>query len=252
MRLKDKISIITGGAGGIGAEAVKVFINEGAYVLVADLKQENADKVAAQYGDKAKGFAVDVSNSDSVKAMVNAAVEQFGTLDVIVNNAGVSIPKGLLDDGIFDNFKTVTNINQLGVLYGNVHAAKKFIELGKPGVIINTSSIYAEMAAEMTFSYNVSKAAVTMMTKSAALEFAQHNIRVVGLAPGRVDTPMLQKAKELGVWDKMRKEQMRHKFTQPIEIANVMAFLASDESNCINGSVVAAEDGYLNFKSLLS
>lgn len=250
MRLKDKVAVITGGAGGIGAEAVRVFINEGAKVLVADLNQEGADKVAALYGDNAKGYAVDVTNSDSVKEMMDAAVSHFGTLDIVVNNAGISITKGLLEDGIFENFQTVTNINQYGVLYGNVHGAKTFIELGKPGVIINTSSIYGELAAEMTFSYNVSKAAVTMMTKNAALEFAPHNIRVVGIAPGRVDTPMLQQAKALGWWDKMRKQQMRQTFTQPEEIANVMAFLASDESNCINGSVIAAEDGYLSFKSL--
>lgn len=251
MVLTDKVAIITGGASGIGAEIVRIFIEHGAKVLVADLNQEGADKIAAQYGEQAKGHAADVSNSDSVKAMVDMAVEHFGTLDVIVNNAGVSFAKGLLEDDIFDNFQSVTNINQFGVLHGSVYCAKKLIELDKPGVIINMSSIYAQMAAEMTFSYNVSKAAVTMMTKSAALELAPYNIRVVGVAPGRVNTPMLQQAKELGLWDKMRNEQMRREFTEPEEIANVVAFLASDASNCINGTVVSAEDGYLNFKSLV-
>ena len=100
----------------------------------------------------------------------------------------------------------------------------------------------------MTFIYNSSKAAADMMTKCAALEFAPHNIRVVAVAPGRVDTPMLRQYELLGLWEHIRKEQMRGEFTQPVEIANIYAFLASDEANCINGTTVAAEDGFMNFK----
>ncbi len=248
MMLEGKVAIITGAVGGIGLDAVRIFVEQGAKVLVADLNQDAADNVAAQYGDKASGCAVNVSDYASVKAMVDTAVQRFGTLTTIVNNAGISIPTPLMDDGIGENFQKHVAVNQVGVMNGMTAAARAFIELGVPGVIINTSSIYAEMAAEMTFSYNVSKAAVTMMTKCGALELAPHKIRVVGVAPGRVDTPMLHQAKALGVWDQMQREQMRNEFTQPEEIANVMAFLASDASNAINGSVVAAEDGYLSYK----
>ena len=131
---------------------------------------------------------------------------------------------------------------------GAWQTARKLIDLGKPGVILNTSSIYGSIAAELSFTYNVSKSAVDMMTKCAALELAPHGIRVAAVAPGRVNTPMLQQAKALGIWDHMRREQMRGEFTEPEEIANVFAYLASDEANCINGSTVAAEDGYLSFK----
>ena len=124
----------------------------------------------------------------------------------------------------------------------------KFKDLGIHGVILNTSSIYGLMDAEMTFTYNVSKAAVDMMTKCAALELAPYNIRVAAVAPGRVDTPMLRQYEALGLWEHIRREQMRNEFTQPSEIADVFAFLASAESNCINGSTVCAEDGFLNFK----
>jgi NAD(P)-dependent dehydrogenase (short-subunit alcohol dehydrogenase family) len=104
------------------------------------------------------------------------------------------------------------------------------------------------MASEMTFTYNDSKAAVDMMTKCAALELGPHKIRVCAIAPGRVDTPLLRQYEALGLWDHIRKEQMRDEFTQPSEIANVVAFLASDEANCINGCTVSASDGFENFK----
>ncbi len=248
MRLKNKVAIITGGAGGIGLETVRVFVKEGANVLIADLKEEDAKKAAEEFGDSASGHGVDVSDSEGVKAMVDAAVERFGSLDIMVNNAGISIPCGLQDKKIFSNFNTHVAVNQVGVLNGIFHAANKMVELKKHGVIINTTSIYGTMAAEFTFSYNVSKSAVNMMTKGAALELAKHKIRVVGIAPGRVQTPMLEEARELGVWDHMKNEQMRREFTQPVEIANVMAFVASDEGNVLNGSNIACEDGYLSFK----
>ena len=104
------------------------------------------------------------------------------------------------------------------------------------------------MAAEMSFTYNVSKAAVDMMTKCAALELAPYNIRVCAIAPGRVDTPLLREYEPLGLWEHVHKEQMRRTLTQPEEIASVAAFLASDEANCINGSTVNADDGFAGFK----
>lgn len=180
--------------------------------------------------------------------MIDAAVEHFGTLDIVINNAGIGSPKPLIDHDPMADFDLVTKVNQHGVYYGILAAAKKLKALGKPGVILNTSSIYGTMAAELTFSYNVSKAAVDMMTKCAALELAPLNIRVVAVAPGRVDTPLLRKYEALGLWEHIRREQMRGKFTQPGEIANIFAFLASDESNCINGTTIMSDDGFVQFK----
>lgn len=248
MRLKDKVAVITGATGGIGQEIVRVFVAEGARVLAVDLDQVQADQVAAKYDGQVKGMAVDVSDFAQVQQMINTAVDHFGTLDVVINNAGIGIPKMLLEHDPVADFDPVTQVNQKGVYHGILAGARKLIELGKPGVILNTSSIYGQMAAEMSFSYNVSKAAVDMMTKCAALELAPHKIRVAAVAPGRVDTPMLRQFEALGLWEHIRKEQMRDEFTQPVEIANVFAFLASEDANCINGSTVAAEDGFLNFK----
>ncbi|MEZ5573964.1 MAG: SDR family oxidoreductase [Halioglobus sp.] len=248
MRLAGKVAIVTGACGGIGQEIVRKFVAEGARVIAADLNQEQADLVAQPYSGKVKGFGVDVTQYTEVEAMMAFAVESFGTLDTVINNAGIGVAKMLLDHDPDADFDPLTNVNQKGVYHGILAGGRKLRELGKPGVIINTSSIYGQIAAEMTFTYNVSKAAVDMMTKCAALELAPLGIRVVAVAPGRVDTPMLRQYEALGLWEHIRREQLRNEFTQPREIADIFAFLASDEANCINGSTVAAEDGYLSFK----
>ena len=248
MRLEKKVAIVTGATGGIGQEIVRVFVEEGAKVLAVDLDQAQADALAETYAGQVLGRAVDVTDFEQVEQMVETAVSAFGTLDVLINNAGVAMPKMLLDHDPATDFDFVTGVNQRGVYFGLVAAGRKLVELGKPGVILNASSIYGQMAAEMTFIYNTSKAAVDMMTKCAALEFAPHNIRVAAVAPGRVDTAMLRGYEAMGLWEHIRKEQMRGEFTQPAEIANIYAFLASDEASCINGTTVAADDGFLNFK----
>lgn len=248
MRLKDKVAVVTGACGGIGQAIVAKFVAEGASVIVADLDGAQAQQVAATFGDKARGLAVDVTDFGQVEAMVDAAEEHFGTLDVVVNNAGIGNPKALLDHDPVADFDIVTRVNQKGVYHGILAGGRKLRALGKAGAILNTSSVYGQMAAEMSFSYNASKAAVDMMTKCAALELAPLGIRVCAVAPGRVDTPLLRQYEALGLWEHIRKEQMRGEFTQPAEIADVFAFLASEEANCINGSTVCAEDGFINFK----
>lgn len=248
MRLEDKVAVVTGACGGIGQAIVAKFVAEGASVIVADLDGTQAQQAAATFGDKARGLAVDVTDFGQVEAMLDAAVEHFGTLDVVVNNAGIGNPKPLLDHDPVADFDLVTRVNQKGVYHGILAGGRKLRALGKAGVILNTSSVYGQMAAEMSFSYNASKAAVDMMTKCAALELAPLGIRVCAVAPGRVDTPLLRQYEALGLWEHIRKEQMRGEFTQPPEIADVFAFLASEEANCINGSTVCAEDGFINFK----
>lgn len=248
MRLQDKVAVVTGATGGIGREIVRVFVEEGARVLAVDLDQAEADALAADYDGKVVGAACDVTDYRQVAQMIDAAVATFGTLDILVNNAGIGLPKSLLEHDPTSDWDLTTAVNQKGVYHGLVAAGKKFVELGKPGVILNTSSVYGQMAAEMSFVYNVSKAAVDMMTKCAALELAPHGIRVAAVAPGRVDTPLLRQYEALGLWEHIRREQMRAEFTQPAEIARVFAFLASEEANCINGSTVNAEDGFVNFK----
>ncbi|MGP1389667.1 MAG: SDR family NAD(P)-dependent oxidoreductase [Vibrio diabolicus] len=248
MELINKTAIVTGAAGGIGQAIIAKLREQGAKVLAVDISEQSLQMYASFGFKQLETFVADVTDYQQVEAMVKYAVEQFGSLDIMVNNAGIGAPKPLLEHDPIADFEPISKVNQNGVYYGILAAARQFQAQGTPGVILNTSSVYAQMASEMTFTYNVSKAAVDMMTKCAALELAPLDIRVCAVAPGRVDTPMLRQYEEIGLWSHIRKEQMRQNFTQPEEIANVVAFLVSEKANCINGCTISASDGFENFK----
>ncbi|MGP8305761.1 SDR family NAD(P)-dependent oxidoreductase [Vibrio sp. YIC-376] len=248
MELINKTAIVTGAAGGIGQAIVGKLRAQGANVLAVDISKQSLEVYQGADVNTLKTFVADVTDYQQVEAMVNYAVAQFGKLDIMINNAGIGLAKPLLGHDPVADFEPVSKVNQNGVYYGILAAGRQFQAQGTPGVILNTSSVYAKMAAEMTFTYNVSKAAVDMMTKCAALEFAPLGVRVCAIAPGRVDTPMLRQYEAIGLWEHIRKEQMRDTFTQTEEIANVVAFLVSEKANCINGCTVSASDGFENFK----
>ncbi len=248
MELINKTVIVTGAAGGIGQAIIAKLREQGAKVLAVDISEQSLQMYTSFDSKQLGTFVADVTDYQQVEAMVKCAVEQFGSLDIMVNNAGIGAPKPLLDHDPIADFEPISKVNQNGVYYGILASGRQFQAQGTPGVILNTSSVYARMASEMTFTYNVSKAAVDMMTKCAALELAPLGIRVCAVAPGRVDTPMLRQYEEIGLWDHIRKEQMRQNFTQPEEIADVVAFLVSEKANCINGCTISASDGFENFK----
>ncbi|KAB0320154.1 SDR family oxidoreductase [Vibrio diabolicus] len=248
MELINKTAIVTGAAGGIGQAIIAKLREQGAKVLAVDISEQSLQMYASFGSKQLETFVADVTDYQQVEAMVKYAVEQFGSLDIMVNNAGIGAPKPLLEHDPIADFEPISKVNQNGVYYGILAAGRQFQAQGTPGVILNTSSVYAQMASEMTFTYNVSKAAVDMMTKCTALELAPLDIRVCAVAPGRVDTPMLRQYEEIGLWNHIRKEQMRQNFTQPEEIANVVAFLVSEKANCINGCTISASDGFENFK----
>ncbi|MDQ0643236.1 SDR family NAD(P)-dependent oxidoreductase [Microbacterium murale] len=255
MRLEGKVAIITGGASGIGRATVEKFVREGAKVLIADISLERAqqasDEIAATGAAGATAACqVDVSVFTEVEAMVAKAVEVFGKLDVIFNNAGIAGGKPLLDHDPSVDYEPMIRVDQDGVYYGILAAGRQFRDQGTPGVIISTSSIYGEQAAELSFTYSAAKAAVISFTRSAAYELAQFGIRAVAITPGRVGTAIInQFSDELKAT--FAAEQMRNKMTEPSEIADVVAFLASDEANAINGTVVHVDDGYSSFKQRL-
>lgn len=252
MRLEGKVAVITGGASGIGLATVKKFVSEGAKVVIADINLAQAQAAVAEVD--ALGFAgstaatqVNVAEYRDVEAMVATTVKIFGKLDIIFNNAGIAGGKPLLDHDPEVDYVPIVRVDQDGVYYGILAAGRQFRAQGTPGVIINTSSIYGEAAAELAFSYSAAKAAVISFTRSAAYELAEYGIRVVAITPGRVGTPIInQFSDELKTL--FASEQLRNKLTEPEEIANTVAFLASDEANAINGTVVHVDDGYSIFK----
>ncbi|MFS0556314.1 SDR family NAD(P)-dependent oxidoreductase [Brevibacillus sp. 179-C9.3 HS] len=250
MRLKDKVAVITGGASGIGRTTCLKFVEEGAKVVVADFNEELGNETVAmlkEKGGEAVFKKVDVSEFKQVEELVNFTVETYGRIDTIFNNAGIVKATPLLELEP-EMYEKIVKVNQDGVYYGILAAGRKMKELEIQGTIINTSSIFGFLANERTFSYNASKAAVKLMTQTAALEYAPYGIRVVGVAPGVVDTPIYTPLKEAGKAHIMTDKQMTKQFTAPEDIANVVAFLASDEARAINGSTILVEDGYTSFK----
>lgn len=255
MRLTDKVAIITGGASGIGLATTDKFLREGAKVLIADI---GADAAAAAVADfEAKGYAgsiastqVDVSDFAQVEAMVATAVERFGHIDAIFNNAGIAGGKPLIDHDPEVDYRPMMRIDQDGVYYGILAAARQFKRQGTPGVIVSTSSIYGEQAAELSFTYSAAKSSVISFTRSAAYELAEYGIRAVAITPGRVGTPIINQFSE-ELRETFAAEQLRNALTRPEEIADVVAFLVSDEANAINGTVVHVDDGYSVFKQRL-
>ncbi|GMA64683.1 SDR family oxidoreductase [Alicyclobacillus fastidiosus] len=251
MRFQGQVAIVTGGAGGIGQASAKLLASQGARVVVADLNetvgQAVADSIRAA-GHEASFHFVDVSSYESVESLVQYAVDTYGQLDIMFNNAGIfgDGSHNVIDLPI-EEYKRTIAINQDGVFYG-IKAAADAMK-GAGGVIINTASIYAYIADKNQFPYHASKAAVVGMTKAAALELGRYNIRVVAIAPGMIDTGLIDAWRDdERVWNTIQKAHMRRKLGTAEQVANVVAFLASDEASFLNGHAYFVDDGAASFK----
>lgn len=249
MKLEGQSIIVTGGASGIGRQAARQLAAEGANIIVADFNLDGATQVAAeltQKGVKAFPFQVDVSKAAEVEAMVELAVEKLGTLNGIFNNAGIGLVKPFLEMDPATYHKVI-EVDQHSVYYGMYYAARNVVALGAKGTFVNTASIYGTTAALGSFNYNAAKAAVIMMTRSAALELAPHGIRVVAVAPGFINTPIL--GKDAAMKESLAKQHLHGKLIEPEQVANVVTFLFTDEASAINGSTIPVEDGFQIFKN---
>jgi len=245
-----RVAVITGGASGIGKQTAIKFASKGDQVVVADFNQQLGEETVAQIikdGGEAIFVKTDVSKYEEVEALVEKTVATYGRIDVMFNNAGIGRVTPVLDQDLKD-YHSVINVNQHGVAHGIIAAGKKMRELGIKGVIINTASVFGFLASPGTFAYHASKGAVIMMTKSAALELSVHGIRVLAVAPGAVDTPIIQGYKDQGMVDQMKSKVMGNKLTLPEQVADTVYLLSLPEASAINGSVVMADEGYASFK----
>lgn len=246
----QRVAVITGGASGIGKQTALKFASKGDRVVVADFNEQAGNEVVEMIksqGGEAIFVKTDVSKFEDVEALVNQAVETYGRLDVMYNNAGIGGAGPVLDQNMDRYYQTIA-VNQHGVAYGIIAAGRKMRELGIKGVIINTASVFGFLASPGTFAYHATKGAVIMMSKSAALELAQFGIRVVAVAPGAVDTPIIQGYKDSGMIESMKSKVMGNKLTQPEQVADTVYLLSLEEASAINGSVVMADEGYASFK----
>lgn len=250
LALTDRVAVVTGGGGGIGRATALELAALGARVVVADLDEASARRSALaveERGGQAAACRVDVTSPDQHARLMAHALEAFGRVDVMVNNAGIA-QGGALLDWTPEMVERVTAVNQHGVLYGIQAAARVMRDAGRGGVILNVGSIYGELATLYCIGYQATKAAVEIMTKVAAHELAPHGIRVVNVAPGVVDTTMIEDYRRSGLVDRMAKKHMRGALVQPEQVARLIALLATDAASVVNGTTVFADDGFSAFK----
>ena len=243
MRLKNKVAIITGAAQGIGLATALKFAHEGAIVVVCDLRQGGVDEAVAACkaeGAQAVGHVVNVTDRASVDAMVAAVRAQFGRIDVLVNNAGIT-QDARLQKMSLAQFDAVIDVNLRGVFHCAQAVCSAMIEQGD-GVILNASSVVGVYGNYGQTNYAATKAGVIGFTKTWSRELGPKGIRVNAVAPGFVETPILATVPEK-VLQAMREDVPLKRLGRPHEIANVYAFLASDEASYINGTVIEVGGG---------
>ncbi|MCF8209938.1 MAG: 3-oxoacyl-ACP reductase FabG [Rhodoferax sp.] len=242
-RLTNKVSIITGAAQGIGLATALKFAQEGAIVIVCDLKQPGVDDAVAQcraLGAKAEGYVVDVTQRARVDEVVALVKTQFGRIDVLVNNAGIT-QDARLQKMTLAQFDKVIDVNLRGVFHCAQSVVDTMLAQGS-GVILNASSVVGLYGNFGQTNYAASKFGVIGFTKTWSRELGPKGVRVNAVAPGFVNTPMVAAMPEKVLADLSAKVAMR-RLGKPEEIANVYAFLASDEASYINGEVIEVSGG---------
>lgn len=247
MEVTNKIVIITGAGSGIGKATAIHFAKYGATVVVSDINLESAQKVADEIAtNKGKAFAVkaNVAKFEDVENLINATVEKFGSLDVIVNNAGIGPNLLKTHESLLKDWDRVIAINQTGVFYCMKVALQQFLKQGH-GNIVNIASLAGLKASPSNISYSASKFAVVGMTKSAAMEYATKNIRVNAVCPGYTESALLdQLLNSKPEMDAILKSVIPMKrYGKTSEIAEAVVWLASDSTRFITGQTITLDGG---------
>lgn len=252
--LSGQVAIVTGGASGIGRASARLFVDEGAKVVVADIATEAGEACAAELGDNARFVRCDVTKADDIEALVAFAVATFGKLDIMFNNAGVSGDMNQRDffDDDFSEFTDVMSVDLLGVMLGCRIAGKLMARQGS-GSIINIASTAGFYGGYGILVYRAAKAGVINFTQNAAVVLGKHGIRVNVISPGAIETDMVftgmdvsdETAKAIGkdVMAVILETQLLKRYGQVEDVANCAVFLASNRSAQITGQNIAVSGG---------
>ena len=246
MRLENKVAIITGASRGIGFSIAKAFAREGAKVALCGSRQESADKAVAklkaEYPDaEVIGVGVNVTDTDEIKGLVDTVVSKWGRIDALVNNAGVTSTKSILEMSD-DDFTSVIDINLTGPFKVTREVARVMKDNGG-GSIVNTSSMVGTYGGRMQTAYSSSKFGINGLTKSCAKELGPYGIRVNAVAPGAVATDMVKEFTDDRMREFMAKLTPLGRMADPDELAGAYVYLASDESSFTTGTIVNVDGG---------
>ena len=247
MRLEGKVALVTGGGAGIGRACVELFAREGAKVVVAERDAETGEAAALavrERGGDVVFVQTDVSRPEEMERAVARAVSEFGGLDVLYNNAGGStLRDGMVTEAPFEEFQNKINVDLFGTWLGCRNAVPEMIKRGG-GAIVNATSIVALRGSKNRDCYTAAKGAISALTRSMAVEFAPHNIRVNAIAPGSTLTERILKRRQSGNVRPGMAERHILGLIEPIDIAYAVLFLAGPESRKITGQILTVDSGF--------
>ena len=249
-QLESKVAIVTGGASGMGLATVRRFLEEGASVVVGDLNSDNGRQLLEElsadgYDEKVRFTVTDVSVEDDVAAMTELALDAFGRLDIVFNNAGIGGAFGPITELEVDDWDTTFHVLVRSVFLGTKHAAKVLIEQGQGGSIINTASIAGMGGGAGPQAYSAAKAAVVSLSKTTAVELAPHDFRVNAICPGVIFTPLMHSGNEEQAEEVIEEIQPLSKRGEGSDIAGMAVFLAGDDSLFVTGQEHIVDGGLL-------
>lgn len=247
MRLEGKVAVITGSGSGIGRACAELFAQEGARVLIADI--DEAKGLSAQEDIRRQGgtclfLKTDVSQPDDVQRMIDTALSEYGRLDVLYNNAGGSTTQdGPVTTAPHEEFWRKMNVDLFGTWLGCQHAIPHMIAAGG-GSVINASSMYGLTGTPNRDAYTAAKGAITALTRSMAVEFAPHKVRVNAVAAAGTLTERVRERVESGKISKKVADAHLLGFADPLDVAHAVLYLASDESRSTTGHILTVDSGY--------
>lgn len=241
-RLKDKVVIITGAAGGQGSVEARLFAKEGAKVVLTDIAEEGLQQTldsVEEIGGEALAIIHDVSSEQDWRRVVRQSVDRFGAIHGLVNNAGIITREGV-DGTTLETWEKIQSVNSRGIFLGIKHTAPE-MRKGGGGSIVNVSSIWGIVGSGGSAAYHASKGAVRLLSKTAAIEYAEDRIRVNTIHPGVIETPMLATNKNV---DKLRAATPWPRLGKSEDIAYGALYLVSDEASFVTGTELIIDGGY--------
>jgi NAD(P)-dependent dehydrogenase (short-subunit alcohol dehydrogenase family) len=247
-RLRGKVAVVTGGASGMGRATALRFCAEGARVVIGDMNEVNGKATVEEAGEAGFGDAfhfvrTDVSQEDDVVALLDAATEQFGRLDVVFNNAGVGGAIGPITHTEVDDWNYTMGVLLTGVMLGIKHGARRMKDQGEGGSIINTASVAGVGGGCGPHAYSAAKSAVINLTRTTSSELAEHRIRVNAICPGAINTPLINMGNPDAMGELFDNVQPWPSHGTGADIAALATFLASDESSFVTGEHIVVDGG---------